>query len=481
MIAIRQSKLWRQAWWWIGCILVVGLASACTAPLIQTAPSATSEEPAATAEAGTLPAESAPDGEEAAEQAGALEVYKDLPVGFTPEGYPFRGDPDAPVTLYEYSDYECPFCARYFVQTEPALNESYIRAEELRVVFRDFPIPQIHPNAVAAHVAALCVAEQGSAARYWAMHDEIFRTQTVWSNLADPLPHLAELAAELEIDTARFDECVASGTMEAKIEQSINEGRALQLSSTPSFNFVNEETDENFLLIGAQPYDQFASMIDALLAGEQPAQAQQPEQENAQIPFWATAEGLAVDPERPGYTVAGDQYRGNPAAKVAVIEFSDFQCPYCRRHVFETEPLLQSTFVDTDQVFWVFKHFPLNNHPQAPAAGTAAECAADQQQFWAMHDLIFADVESWSIADPTPVFVGYAAELGLDGEQFADCLTNGEALARVQSDLQEGLAFVQGTPTFIVLFNGEGRIIPGALPADQFTEALQQILDLTAE
>ncbi|MGL4648568.1 MAG: thioredoxin domain-containing protein, partial [Caldilineaceae bacterium] len=67
------------------------------------------------------------------------ESFNGLPVGFTDEGWPFRGNPSAPVTMYEFSDYQCPFCNRYFVQTEPAINETYVQSGQLRVVFRDLP------------------------------------------------------------------------------------------------------------------------------------------------------------------------------------------------------------------------------------------------------------------------------------------------------------------------------------------------------
>lgn len=472
----RQAAPERRAW--VGLILAVALVlSGCAMPLIQT-PTPVAPEPVATtaAEAPTATPSTA------ADPVVATERFKDLPVGFTVEGYPFRGAPDAPITVYEYSDFGCPFCARYYVQTEPALDDAFVRTGQARVVFRDFPIAQLHPNAPAAHVAALCVAEQGSAAAFWKMHDELFATQTVWTNLSDPRPHLVRLAEEIGVDRARFDDCVASGVMNTVIEQSLAEGQALGVTGTPTFNFVREATAENFLLVGAQPYEEFAGMITALVAGETPPQAQQAEaQGDPQIPFWATTEGLAPDPARPGYDLAGDLYRGNPDASVVVIEFSDFQCPYCRRHVQETQPVLDKSFVDTGQVLWVFKHFPLTMHPQAEAAGVAAECAADQQKFWEMHDLLFQHVEDWSVSNPAPVFSGYAEDLALDLDQFNACIAGGEALARVQQDLNDGLPFVQGTPTFIVLFNGDGRIIPGALPADRFSKALQQIIDANAQ
>lgn len=409
-----------------------------------------------------------------------LESYKDIPVGFTPEGYPFRGDPNAPVTMIEYSDFECPFCIRYFVQTEPAVNEGYVRDGTLRVIFRDFPIVELHPNAPAAHYASRCVAEQG-AALYWGMHDKIFQTQSEWSNAADPLPVFARLAGDVGADMDAYDACMADTSDQiAFVDAAIEEGRQIGVSGTPSFQFVDNASAATYLLVGAQPFEQFATYVDAIAAGEEPPVAEESSGEGeAQIPFWATAEGWVADPQRPGFNMAGDEYRGNLDAKVTVIEFSDFQCPYCERHARETQPVLDEQFVDTGQVLWVFKHFPLNIHPQAPAAGAAAECAADQGKFWEMHHKLFETVESWSISDPKPVLLDLAGEMELDTAQFELCLDDAAIAQRVSSDLQDGAPFVQGTPTFIVLFNGEGRIIPGALPAETFVEVLQEFVAQT--
>ena len=127
---------------------------------------------------------------------------------------------------------------------------------------------------------------------------------------------------------------------------------------------------------------------------------------------------------------------------------------------------------------WIFKHFPLQIHPQAPAAGVAAECAGDQGKFWEMHHLLFANMSAWSINDPAPVFAGFAEELGLDLSAFDACFNDPATMQRVTSDMNEGAPFVQGTPTFIVLYNDEGRIIPGALPLETFSQALQEIIDM---
>lgn len=408
-------------------------------------------------------------------------TFKGIPVGFTQEGFPYRGSPDAPIVMYEYSDFQCPFCSRYFVQTEPALDESYVRNGQVRVVFRDYPLAQLHPNAPAAHVAALCAADQGIET-YWQMNSRLFQTQSQWNQSTDAPAYFSTLAEELGLDMETYQACVDSGEKEAQIAQGVAEAQALGFSGTPSFNIVRDATNDAYHLVGAQPYEQFAAVLDAFIAGETPQVAQEGNGDSGgdgEIPYWATTEGLQPDPDNPGYTMAGDEYRGNPDAGVVVVEFSDFQCPYCRRHVLETQPTLDEKFVDTDQIYWVFKHFPLSIHPQAPAAGVAAECAANQDSFWPMHELLFERSADWSISEPNPIFIDLANELGLDTDTFASCLEDETVAQRVQDDMNDGAAFVRGTPTFIVLYNGQGSIIPGALPVERFTEILQQVLDGT--
>ncbi len=407
---------------------------------------------------------------------GDEESYNGIPVGFTEEGYPYRGSLDAPVTIYEYSDYECPFCSRYFIQTEPAINDQYVRDGVVRVIFRDFPLEQLHPNAYGAHEATLCVAQQGAAA-YWEMHAEIFKTQSAWSQLSEPVAFFAELASDIGIDVDAFNACMDSDETVPLIDAGVADAREAGFSGTPSFQLVSEASGDAYSLVGAQPYEQFATYIDAIAAGEAPAAPAAAEAGDPEIPFWATAEGLAPDPDNPGYTMAGDAYRGNTDAEVVVVEFSDFQCPYCRRHTEETQPILDEQFVDTDQVMWVFKHFPLDIHPQAPMAGAAAECAGAQGLFWEMEELLFANTQSWSVSDPTEALTEIAGQLDLDMDAFEACLADEASLALVESDRAEGAAFVRGTPTFIVLKDGAGSIIPGALPAESFSEALQQLLD----
>ncbi|MYJ79945.1 MAG: thioredoxin domain-containing protein [Caldilineaceae bacterium SB0670_bin_27] len=411
-------------------------------------------------------------------------MHRGVPVGFTEEGYPFRGDPNAPITIYEYSDYECPFCARHVIQTEPALLAAFGESGAVKFVFRDMPLSSIHSNALAAAIAANCMAEQ-DIVLFWQMHDRIFRTQKEWAPREEALSFFAELAQELGANTTQYGSCMANNeTQLAKVNESLAEAQSFGFTGTPSFRFVREETGDAFSLSGAQPYDTFDNWIGTIAAGRTPqgaAQAQQQQQQQQQgdggLPFWATAEGLKPDPDRPGFTLAGDIYKGSSDAPIVVVEFSDFQCPYCSRHALTTQPVLDEEFVARGEVMWVFKHFPIENiHPHAFSASVASECAAEQEAFWQFHHRLFVDMDQWSRSDNTIYFMELAAEYELDTDAFSTCLAEDAPAQAVQSDMRDGAPFVRGTPTFVVLVGGEGRLIPGALPTDQFMAALSQML-----
>ena len=391
-------------------------------------------------------------------------TYQGFPVGFTDDGYPYLGDADAPVSLVEFSDYLCPYCGRHFSETTPRLLEQYGLDGRVNFVFRDFPLAGLHPAAPSGHAAALCVAEQ-SAALFWAMHDELFANQGAWASLTDNSDYLGGLAEEIGADPDAYQICIDSGRTAAVVEQRIAQGRGLGFSATPSFHIVDNRTDEIFEVIGAQPVATFVAALDAVIAGEDPVVAGEPDAPD--LPRWASAEGLAPDPDRPGYNLAGDAYRGDPEAELVVIEISDFQCPFCRRHMRETQPAIDEAYVETGKVMWVFKHLPLQSHPQAQAAAAAAECAGEQGAFWEMHDLLFERVEGWSVEPPDEALTGLALELGLDREAFALCWGGPYDLSGIFGS----------TPTVVVLFDGRASVIEGAQPFEDFVAAFEGMLN----
>lgn len=156
----------------------------------------------------------------------------------------------------------------------------------------------------------------------------------------------------------------------------------------------------------------------------------------------------------------GEALRGNPEASVDIIEYSDFECPFCLRHIDTLDRILAEY---GDQVRLAYRHFPLHSiHPQAQKAAEASECAEEQGAFWEMHDAIFEAQASNSMSVAT--WKQVAADLDLDTEQFNECLDSDKYAEVVNSELAEGQAAgVRGTPaTFI-----NGQMVSGAVPFEQ--------------
>jgi len=401
-------------------------------------------------------------------------AFADIPVGFTDDGYPYRGDPNAPVTVYEYSDYLCPFCGRHTNETMPVLLDQFARTGQVKFVFRDYPIEALHPTADIGHVAAICVAEQG-APLFWEMHDLLYSRQNQWSGLQDPTEFVVGLALEIGVDMKAFEKCSTDQKTIDTLNASVTEARDLGFNGTPSFNFQFEGNDELYPYVGAQPAAEFSRIFNSLVAsGKLPVE---PTPEPPVLPFWLTTEGLAADPAQEGYTIAGDAFKGDPRAELVVIELSDFQCPSCAVHTLEIQPLIDEQLVETGQVRWVLKNLPVSEHQRAPIAAAAAECAGEQSYYWEMHDLLFENQEAWSGSDDDSTFLTLAEDLDLDVDQFSACLNGRAALEGVLKDLFDAQqAGLFRTPTFILAYNDDVTLLEGSREQSVFIGILESAL-----
>ncbi len=178
----------------------------------------------------------------------------------------------------------------------------------------------------------------------------------------------------------------------------------------------------------------------------------------------------------------GAQVMGDAKARIAIIEFSDYQCPFCLRHFRNTMPKLIEDYIDTGKVKYVLRDFPLTSiHPEAFAAAMAARCAGDQGKYKEMHDQFFAKQPSLKQAD----WVAHAKVVGLDLGVFNECMDSKKYEAAVAEDMKTGIAAgVSGTPTFFIGpldANGTsmraGQIITGAQPYRVFKRALDSLLE----
>jgi protein-disulfide isomerase len=165
------------------------------------------------------------------------------------KGIPVKGAATAPVTIVECSDVHCPFCTRV-LPTLTQLESQY--DDNVKLVFRDYPIDQLHSGARKAHEAARCAKEQG---KFWAYHDTLF------ANAPKASPNqLKAYAQEVELDVAAFEQCVSSGKYQAAVQHDIDEGTRAGVTGTPAF-FINGR-----LVSGAQPLERFVQIIEEELA-----------------------------------------------------------------------------------------------------------------------------------------------------------------------------------------------------------------------
>ncbi len=185
------------------------------------------------------------------------------PVKISLDDDPLRGDPNAPITIVEFSDFQCPFCARFHVQTLPLLLEEYIDTGKVNLVYRDFPIQSIHPNALPAAVAAECANEQG---KYWEYHDTLFEKQNSWNRLDSDtaISTFSQYATDVGLEQQQFDSCLGSGKYLEEVQGDLRDGRDYDITGTPGFFIGNDKI--GFVKInGAQPFESFQRIIDAQL------------------------------------------------------------------------------------------------------------------------------------------------------------------------------------------------------------------------
>ncbi len=168
---------------------------------------------------------------------------------------PFIGDKNAPVTVIEFSDFQCPFCERLYQQAEKQLISDYVDTGKIRFVYRDFPLTSIHPDAQKAAEAAECADEQG---KFWEYHNMLFEKQAEWSGVG--VTRFKQYAADLKLDTKKFNDCLDTGKYEDEVNKDANDAVSAGARGTPA-TFVN-----GILVSGAQPYANFKQVIDAELA-----------------------------------------------------------------------------------------------------------------------------------------------------------------------------------------------------------------------
>ena len=380
---------------------------------------------------------------------------------------PSRGPADAPITIVEFSDFQCPFCARANTTLEQVVA-AY--PGQVRIVFRNNPLP-FHTDAMPAAQAGLEARLQRGDDGFWLMHDQFFRNPRALAR-AD----LERYAGEVGLDIARFRTALDSRAHTAAIEADQELARQLGARGTPNF-FINGRQ-----LTGAQPINSFSEIIDDELARARRLEA-------SGVPRAAiydtlirdgrttaapreearpAARGGDDDPDRLHRVPVGDSpQRGPDDALVTLVVFSDFQCPFCSRLV-PTLDRLKEQYGNDLRI--VFKHNPLPFHTDAmPAAQLTVEARRQggDPAFWRAHDLLFENSRSLSAAD----LARYARRLGLDAAAARRAVAAETHAATVRADMALASEIgARGTPTSFI----NGKKLAGAQPFERFRELIDR-------
>lgn len=180
-----------------------------------------------------------------------------------------------------------------------------------------------------------------------------------------------------------------------------------------------------------------------------------------QTPTQTAPEPVRVDMQE---LVKGKPVLGQENAIVTIVEFSDFQCPFCESWFQNVKPQLQP-YIDRGEVKLLYAHFPLSFHENAEPSALAAECANEQGKFWEYHDKVFENQADMSGANYAETLKNYASGLGMDAARFNSCFDSSKYLSEVQAEFNEGVSLgVNGTPTFFI----NGQKIVGAQPWTSF-------------
>lgn len=369
---------------------------------------------------------------------------------------PAVGPADALVTIVEFSDFQCPFCTRVN-PTLKKIKETY--PNDVRVVFRNLPLP-MHKDAPGAARAGLAAHNQG---KFWEMHDAMFAKQKTLKP-AD----LEAIAGELGLDIAKFKADMDSADLKKAVADDMATAKKFGARGTPAF-FVNGR-----FISGARPFEQFDSVIKEEKAKAEKFVAEKGVSKDAvyaemskswEKEFKAPPPPPPADFKRRVVKTDGLPLKGSDAAKVTIVECSDFDCPFCKRGAGTVEQVAKEF---GDKVAVYYAHNPLPMHKQAEPAHRAAVAAQAQGKFWEMHDKLFADKSKRSEAD----FVAIATELGLDVDKFkTDWAAAG---AKVQADMTMCRSHgVGGVPGFLI----NGRLMSGAQPFPTFKKVIEEELN----
>ena len=378
---------------------------------------------------------------------------------------PTWGSRTAPVTIVEFADFQCGFC-RLVEPTLAKLRAKY-GPETLRIVWKNAPLEfhaEAHP---AAEVGAGVMALAGNAA-FWKFHDAVFANQADMG-----VDHYYAWAKDAGVaDTQALRSGLESHAWAQSVDADLREGGSIGVQGTPTF-FVN-----GFEIVGAQPFEAFQAVVDdglkaakAKLAAGTPADkvyAELAKENRAAAPKDPQGDEEVEDTKTVFKVPIGTSpVRGGPNALVTIVEFADYQCPYCGRAE-DTMKALREKYGDT--LRFVFKDEPLPFHEHAEPAAEAALQVREEKgdaAFWLMHDALFNGQDSLN----EETLVRVAATLGARTDRVRTAIEKHTHQRSIDDDMElaDDVA-AEGTPHFFI----DGRRLVGAQPIEKFVAIIDE-------
>jgi protein-disulfide isomerase len=370
---------------------------------------------------------------------------------------PQAGPKDALVTIVQFSDFQCPFCKR----VEATLDEvKRLYGKDVRIVWKDNPLP-FHPRALPSAKLARAVYVRHGNDAFWKLHEALFRNQPALED-----DDFEELVKKQGLSWKQLEPQLSSSKLAERIEASVDQASDFQARGTPHF-FINGRR-----LSGAQPLDAFKKTIDEELAKARALVERGTPRAKVYAELMKGAENPPEPEKKHADVPANAAARGATSAPVVIQEFSDFQCPFCKR-VEPTLAELEKAFPGKLRIVW--RHLPLPFHAHAQLAAEAAEEVLAQKgaaAFWTYHDMLY-EAQGQEEGLERVNLDALADKLGLDMARFKAALDNHVHQAKVAADIDIANKLgVNGTPAFLI----NDYYLSGAQPLSAFRRLVTRAL-----
>jgi protein-disulfide isomerase len=387
---------------------------------------------------------------------------------------PVKGNDKALVTIFEFSDLQCPYCQKGD-ETIRQVVDKY--GEQVRIVWKNFPLVDIHPNAIPSAIALMALQRQGEGV-FWGASNALFDSLPTWGGRGAPQLLPAQFETYISqvpgINLEQWRSDIQDKNINNAIIADMKLSSFVGVEATPTF-FINGRK-----ISGAYPIDEISRIIDAEISAvkQELAQGTAPEKVfslRMKANLVTADTRFQVEAIGPGY--------GSSEPKVTIVSFSEFQCPACVQGDAQLREAMKA-FMNDAKV--VYRNLPLTEiHPDAFLAGEAALAANEQGKYNEYHQKLF---QNQRLPDPSNprgksgltrnYLEQYAQELGLNMDQFKAALDSGKYKEVVDRDMAAAAALgVSGTPAYYI----NGKFFSGAYPAEAFTEIITAEMKLADE